>query len=125
MSKRSDAGLFGGIRHMAIAKKITLMYGGIFSISLLFISIFMALNISSLQQGNMRRELTRTVDNIQNYLDSGGVLNDETLAGLLENKYVEVSIHSLKDGKSYNSYVWEMPAFIMGRPEGACPAGKT
>ena len=104
MSKRSDAGLFGGIRHMAIAKKITLMYGGIFSISLLFISIFMALNISSLQQGNMRRELTRTVDNIQNYLDSGGVLNDETLAGLLENKYVEVSIHSLKDGKSYNSY---------------------
>ncbi len=117
MSKRSDAGLFGGIRHMAIAKKITLMYGGIFSISLLFISIFMALNISSLQQGNMRRELTRTVDNIQNYLDSGGVLNDETLAGLLENKYVEVSIHSLKDGKSYNSYVWEMPAFIMGRPE--------
>lgn len=102
---------------MAIAKKITLLYGGIFSVSLLFISVFMALNISSLQQANMRRELTRTVANIQNYLDSGGLLNDETLAGLLENKYVEVSIHSLKDGKSYNSYVWEMPAFIMGRPE--------
>ena len=68
MSKRNETGLFGGIRHMAIAKRITLLYGGIFSISLLFISIFMALNISSLQQANMRRELTRTVANIQNYL---------------------------------------------------------
>lgn len=117
MSKRNEKGLLGGFRHMAIAKKITLLYGGIFSVSLLFISIFMALNISGLQQANMRRELTRTVANIQNYLAGGGLLNDEALAGLLENKYVEVSIHSLKDGKSYNSYVWEMPAFIMGRPE--------
>lgn len=117
MSKRNEAGLFGGIRHMAVAKKITLLYGGIFSISLLFISVFMALNISGLQQANMRRELARTLSNIQGYLDGGGALSDEALAGLLDNKYVEVSIYSRKDGKRYNSYVWEMPVFLLERPE--------
>lgn len=113
MSKKSKAGIRIGVHHMGIARKITLLYGGIFSFSLLFISVFMSLNISSLQQGSMRRELSRTVLNIENYLDSGGELNDEALAGLLDNKYVEVSICSLRDGKYYNSYVWEMPAFIM------------
>ena len=44
-----------GIQHMAIAKRITLLYGGIFSLSLLFISGFVMLNISGLQQSEMRR----------------------------------------------------------------------
>ena len=51
-----------GIQHMAIAKRITLLYGGIFSLSLLFISGFMMLNISGLQQSEMRRELQETMD---------------------------------------------------------------
>ena len=54
-----------GIQHMAIAKRITLLYGGIFSLSLLFISGFMMLNISGLQQSEMRRELQETMTQVQ------------------------------------------------------------
>lgn len=125
MSKKNNTGIRVGVHHMGIARKITLLYGGIFSVSLLFISVFMSLNISSLQQGGMRRELSRTVYNIEEYLDSGGEMNDEALAGLLDNKYVEVSICSLRDGKCYNSYVWEMPAFIMEQREPGQPPVET
>lgn len=55
-----------GIQHMAIAKRITLLYGD-FSLSLLFISGFMMLNISGLQQSEMRRELQETMTQVQEF----------------------------------------------------------
>ena len=115
MSKKSD-GLFGSIRHLAIAKRITLLYGGIFSLSLLFISGFMALNISGLQQGEMRRQLQETVEEIQEYLESGAELSDESLTELLGDKYVEASIYSYEENETYNNYIGEGPPFIF-RPE--------
>ena len=64
-----------GIQHMAIAKRITLLYGGIFSLSLLFISGFMMLNISDLQQSEMRRELQETMTQVQEFLQTSVVQN--------------------------------------------------
>ena len=55
MSRKNNS-RFCGIRHMAIAKRITLLYGGIFSLSLLFISGFILMHISGLQQSEMRRQ---------------------------------------------------------------------
>ena len=83
-----------GIQHMAIAKRITLLYGGIFSLSLLFISGFMMLNISGLQQSEMRRELQETMTQVQEFLQTNTELSDESLRELLGDKYVEVSIYS-------------------------------
>lgn len=116
MSRTNKEGLVGSIRHMAIAKRITLLYSSIFSLSLLFISVFMALNISGLQQAEMRRQLLNTVSNIQIYLESGEKLSDEALRELLHDKYVEVSVFSFAENEICNSYTGEAPPFIL-RPK--------
>ena len=116
MSKRNK--LFSGFYHMAIAKRITLLYGGIFTLSLLFLSGFMILNISSMQQSTMRRELQDSMKEVQQYLDEGRPLSDEALFQLLEDSYVEVSIFSYEENKMYNSVPGNIPPFIL-HPESA------
>lgn len=112
MSRTNKEGLVGSIRHMAIAKRITLLYSSIFSLSLLFISAFIVLNIPSLQQTEMRRQLQDAVFDVQDYLKSGEELSDEALKELLHDKYVEVSIYSYGKNQMYNSYAGETPPFI-------------
>ena len=113
MSKKIKKERFGGLRHMAIAKKITLFYGGIFSFSLLIISLFLMLNITNLHNAAVRKELQGTIENISGYLENGGELSETALKGLLDTKYVEVSVFDFADHKSYNSFVGEMPGFVM------------
>ena len=113
MSKKNKNGLFGGFHHMAIAKKITLLYGGIFTLSLLFLSFFMILNISSMQQSTMRRELQSSMMEIQQYLDSGKELSNEALSELLEDIYVETSVFSYEENTMYNSIPGDIPPFIL------------
>ena len=102
---------------MAIAKRITLLYGGIFSLSLLFISGFVMLNISGLQQSEMRRELQETMTQVQEFLQTNTELSDKSLRELLEDKYVKVSIYSSEANETYNNFEGEMPPFLF-RPEG-------
>ena len=116
MSKRNK--LFSGFHHMAIAKRITLLYGGIFTLSLLFLSGFMILNISSMQQSTMRRELQDSMTQIQQYLDNGKMLSDEVLSKLLEDSYVEASVFSYKENEMYSSTRENLPPFIL-HPETA------
>lgn len=118
MSKKNKKGLFSGFHHMAIAKRITLLYGGIFTLSLLFLSFFMILNISSMQQSTMRKELVSAMEEVQQHLDSGKVLSNEVLSALLEDSYVEVSVFSYDENTMYNSIPGDMPPFIF-HPEGA------
>ena len=110
-----------GIQHMAIAKRITLLYGGIFSLSLLFISGFVMLNISGLQQSEMRRELQETMTQVQEFLQTNTELSDKSLRELLEDKYVKVSIYSSEANETYNNFEGEMPPFLF-RPEGEPPS---
>lgn len=112
MSRNKKTSLFGGIRHMEIAKKITLLYGGIFSFSLLIISLFMTLNIAAIQQHNIRRELTYTISNIESYLRQGKTLSNTTLRNLLENKYVEVCVYSQEENAYYFSHFGVGPSLI-------------
>lgn len=112
MSKKNK-GLFSGFRHIAIAKRITLLYGGIFSLSLLFLSGFMILNLSSMQQSTMRRELEGSMEMVQEYLDRGEPLSDTALSELLEGSYVEASVFSYQEGKMYDSSPANVPSFIL------------
>ena len=116
MSKRDK--LISGFHHMAIAKRITLLYGGIFTLSLLFLSGFMILNISSMQQSTMRKELQDSMKAVQEYLDEGKPLSDEALFELLEDSYVEVSVFSYAENEMYNSIPGNIPPFIL-HPEAA------
>lgn len=112
MSKKNKSLLFGGIQHMAIARKITLLYGGIFSVSLLIISLFMTLNITAIQQHTIRRELSATISNIEDYLRQGKRLSNDALQGLLDNKYVEVSVYSQEEKIYYYSHFGEGPFLL-------------
>ena len=112
MSKKKNK-LFSGFHHLAIAKRITLLYGGIFTLSLLFLSGFMILNISSMQQSTMRRELISSMELVQQYLDDGKMLSNEGLSGLQKDSYVEISVFSYKENKMYNSVPGNTPPFIL------------
>lgn len=71
MSKMNEKLKFGKMKHLKIARKITLFYGGLFSVSLLIISLFMTFNISAILQSNIRKELDNTISQIESYLKRG------------------------------------------------------
>ncbi len=116
MSRKNKKSLFSSV---AIAKRITLLYGGIFTLSLLFLSGFMILNISSMQQSTMRRELVSSMEQVQQLLDEDGQLSDEALALLQEDSYVEVSVFSYEKGTMYSSVSGDTPPFIRHPDTGA------
>ncbi|MBM6829718.1 HAMP domain-containing protein [Anaerotignum lactatifermentans] len=112
MSKTNKKTLRGRFQNLAITKRITILYGGIFSLSLMMISLFFFVNITILEQNNVREQLESTIRNIEEYLDQGGTLTNEVLEQLLDNKYVEVSVFCIDENKGYNSHVGEIPSFI-------------
>lgn len=117
MSKTNKNSLFCRFQNLAIAKRITLIYGGIFSLSLLLLSVFFFVNITILEQNNVRKQLETTIVNIEQFLGNGGVLTNEALANLLDNKYVEVSVFSFSENEGFNSHVGDIPAFIKQPPQ--------
>ena len=121
MSKRNK--LFSGFRHLAIAKRITLLYGGIFTLTLLFLSGFMILNISSMQQSTMRRELYSSTEAAREYLDKGAVLSDAALKKMQGHSYVDISIFSYEENRMYSS-ASENPPFILPPDAGMMQEGK-
>ena len=124
MSKKNKSRrLFSGFHHMAIAKKITLLYGGIFTLSILFLSVFMLWNIPNMQQSTMRRELAASMEEIQEYLDKGKGLSDEALARLQAGSYVEVSVFSYAENEMYYSDPEDIPLFIT-HPQKPSPFSK-
>ena len=113
MLKKNEKNLFKGFHHMAIAKRITLLYGGIFTLTLLFLSGFMLLNISSMHQSTMRRELVNSTQEVQLYLDDGKMLSDAALSAMLEDSYVEVSVFDYGQNQMYHSVPGDIPPFIL------------
>lgn len=102
--------------NLAITQRITLVYGGIFSFSLLILSVFFFLNLTILEQNNIHKQLEKTVYNIEQFLQNGESLTDETLRNLLDHKYVEVSVYSVSEQKNFTSYVGEVPEFLKEIP---------
>lgn len=108
MSKKSKS----FFSRFTIAHKITMMYGGIFSLSLLIISFFVLVNVTVIEQNNIKEEMKKTVENIDDYIKNGGELSQETLEALLENKYIEVNVVDVKNHKVYKNSVGKLPSFV-------------
>ncbi len=102
--------------NLAITQRITLVYGGIFSFSLLVLSLFFFLNLTILEQNNIHKQLEKTIDNIEGFLETGKPLTNETLQHLLDHKYVEVSVYSISKQDNCTSYVGEVPEFLKDIP---------
>ena len=97
---------------LSIQKRITIMYGGIFSFSIILISSFILGNAAYINQTATRGELLKTISNIEDFILEGNSLSDETLEKLLATKYVEVQVMDLKDRVVYKSSVGLRPHFI-------------
>ena len=55
MSKTNKLSWTRGFRNLTITKRIMLIYGGLFSVSLVILSVFFFLNIAILEQNNVRK----------------------------------------------------------------------
>lgn len=117
MSKMNKKSIFARFGDLTITRRITLLYGGLFSVSLLVLSGFFFLNIAILEQNNTRKQLATTISNIEYFLGDGGVLTNDALKTLLDNKYVEVSIFSYSGNEGFYSHVGEIPSFIKQPPQ--------
>lgn len=110
--------LFQKFGQMTIATKITILYGGLFSFAILVISFIILGNAATINQSLTKQELLRTMDNIEAYMFDGNktIANKDELAGLLDNKYVEVRIFNLNTREEVKSAVGDIPPFIVGDP---------
>lgn len=85
---------------MKITKKITLLYGGIFSFSLFIVSCFFGFNISTVQQQMVRLDMLHALSAIENYLYTGNI-SDEKLSVLLKNTLAEAVVYHQNTGALY------------------------
>ena len=117
MSKRSKT-FFSSL---TIAHKTTMMYGGIFSLSLLVISFFVLLNVNVIEQNNVREEIVKIVQNIDDYIESNGTFSQQVLDSIVKNKYVEVNVIDVKNHTVYKNSMGEAPPFIKQIPSQPSP----
>ena len=96
----------------AITRKITILYGGIFSLSLLIISFFLMTNAMTISEYTLSQELFHTMKNVEEFVKSGGVLTNENIESLLDNKYVEILVMDSSSNEVIKSSVGETPPFI-------------
>lgn len=114
---------FKKFESMTIAKRITIMYGGIFSLSLLVISFFIFGISSMVNQNITKQELIKTASNIEDYIKSGNILTQDKISSLLENKYVEVMIFNSENKEVIKSSVGNPPPFLV-KPDNREGEGK-
>lgn len=98
-------------RNLAITKRITILYGGLFSLSLLVLSVWFCFNVTASEENDIRQQLEATLLNIENYVDRGGKLNHDVLQTLLDNEYIEANVYSYAEQKSYTSHDGNIPTF--------------
>ncbi|WP_317855542.1 sensor histidine kinase [Chakrabartyella piscis] len=95
---------FGKMRHMAIARKITLLYSGIFTMSLLAISAFLAFNFTVLQQQEARQHLMSNVMEIESFLQRNGGIDTHTLRSIIQDDSSEARVYNITSGELYCTY---------------------
>lgn len=105
-------GLGKNFEKLNIQKRITIMYGGIFSVSIILISSVILGNAAYINQTATRGELLKTIANIEDYIMQDNSLSDAAIEKLLATKYVEVQVLNLKERIVYKSSVGIRPHFI-------------
>ena len=99
------------LKPMKITRRITLLYGLIFSASLLLISGFMILNVSLLQQYDARKEITGVLTAVEEFLFQGSEMDETTLSLLVQDDHIEVRVYDL-DADVVYSHLGEDDVFF-------------
>ncbi|MCD7779041.1 MAG: HAMP domain-containing protein [Clostridiales bacterium] len=79
-------------RRMPIGKKITLLYAGIFAVALILTSVFILMNLSYYYRDNSKKELMNTIEDIEEFILSGGDVTVENVSTLIGDKNIEARI---------------------------------
>ncbi len=77
---------------MPIGKKITYLYASIFAVALILTSIFVLTNLSYYYRDNSKKELTNTIEEIEEFILSGGDVTVENISELIGDKKIEARI---------------------------------
>lgn len=113
MSKKMKIKLLKKWNKITIAKRITILYGAIFSFAIIVISILIFKNASSFNQSLVKEEFLKTYNNIEDYIKENGTINDNDIQELLSNKYVEVQIINMDTNEIAENLVGNpMPALF-------------
>jgi signal transduction histidine kinase len=86
------------------------MYGGMFWILLVIVSLFLITNIRNAYVQNARRELDQTADKVKEHIESGGMITTVALDELNPNKYVEIAVFQTdSDRRIFDSHALPNP----------------
>ena len=88
---------------MPITRRIMLLYGALFTLSIVAISIVLLITAKGMGVGITFSTLRNCEEGIETYIVEGRTLNEETLASILGGNYVEYIIKNQTDGKIYVS----------------------
>lgn len=107
---------------MKIAERITILYAGVFSLTIIIISIIILQNASTFNQNIVKEELKKTRDAVEEYIQDGNAVTEDNISDLLANRYVELMISNVDTGERVSSSVGMAPPFLdINRSEGRPP----
>lgn len=96
-------------KNMTIAKRVTLLYGSMFSITIIIISAILWSNASNISQSIVKNELDEAVSDIKQYISENDTLTDEGMEEVLKNKSVFATVTDITDMVKK----FEMPSFMV------------
>lgn len=96
-------------KNMTIAKRVTLLYGSMFSITIIIISAILWSNASNISQSIVKNELDEAVSDIKQYISENDTLTDEGMEEALKNKSVFATVTDITDMVKK----FEMPSFMV------------
>lgn len=97
------------IGKLPIFKKIALTYGGIFSISLILISLFVSASTSLFFAALNYCELKEAAIMVQNHIETGGAITSQSLAEINTNPMIEINVIKYISGTSTITIVSSPP----------------
>ncbi|MCD8238092.1 MAG: HAMP domain-containing histidine kinase [Clostridiales bacterium] len=92
MLKTMKNKISNAFRRMPIGKKITYIYAGIFSVSLIITSIFIFTNLWYYYRDNSKKELVNAIEDIEEFIENDGEVTVENINSIIGDKNIEARI---------------------------------
>ncbi|MCC8097321.1 MAG: HAMP domain-containing histidine kinase [Eubacterium sp.] len=79
-------------KRMPIGKKITLLYASVFAVALILTSLFILMNLSYYYRDNSKKELMNAIEDIEEFILSGGEVTVDNIRELIGDKNIDARI---------------------------------
>lgn len=85
------------LKNMTIAKRVTLLYGNMFSITIIIISAILWNNASNISQSIVQNELKEAVSDIKEYISETEDITEDGMTSAIKNKSVYAKVTDVTD----------------------------